>query len=378
MPADPAGATLAVAAEPSPPEQVFTRLSDAFDAAIQNDPSSVTCRWYRLAGRPVRVRTVGEDLGAASHRPMVHLFDRAEDAERVDSPDDPRPAALTIDLWDEAATGVGCAGCEPGADLSAQAEFTASPDNRFVLEERAQVTAAFDRKERRIIAWVGDAGRLTRYEMGRPLHGHLLLWHRDRGVRAVHSGLVSRDGDGVLLGGAGGSGKSTVSLTCLEAGFSYLADDYVGLERTPSAGGYTGYSLYASTAVDPTHLRRCFPRLLDLEIPGILPHEDKSLVFLSDIFPERLARQARVRAIALPRVTGEPSTVIRPASSFEALLRLAPSSMFGLPHSANGNAGLAELSDFVEAVPAFWLDLGTDLSEIPTSIDWILENARAP
>ena len=362
----------------APPEsdraaQIFGRLRFTFETGFDANPIAAFVGTYRLAGRLVRLRVLGSELARSAHRPIAHL---AEPIQVSDDGVGREPVELTIDLWDESAMGLACAGCVSHDDLTLQSQVTASHGGRFVVEERAQLVTAFDRAAGRIVGWVGDASRLTRYELGRPLHSHLLLWHRDRGVRAVHSGLVARDGQGVLFGGPGGSGKSTVSLTCLGAGLDYLADDYVGLE-SDDRGGYRGYSLYSSTAVDPGHMRRCFPDLVQHEIPGVLPHEDKSLVLLAELFPEQLPRVAQVRAVALPRVANSDRTTIEPATTFDALLRLAPSSLMALPHSNSGAGGLDILTDFVSSVPTFWLNLGRDLAEIPVAVERILEEGLA-
>lgn len=342
--------------------QVFGRLRYTFETGLEAHGANAFVQTYRLAGRLVRLRVLGAALARRAHQPIAHLAVSASGPERPE---------LTIDLWDQSAIGLACAGCVANDDLTIQAQVTASHESRFVVEERAQLVTAFDRAAGRIVGWVGDARRLTRYELGRPLHSQLLLWHRDRGVQAVHSGLVGHDGQGVLFGGPGGSGKSTVSLTCLGAGLDYLADDYVGLE-SDGEGGYRGYSLYSSTAVDPQHMRRCFPELVEHEIPGILPHEDKSLVLLADLFPEQLPPVARIRAVALPRVTKREITTIRPASTFDAVLRLAPSSLMALPHSNSGATGLSILTDFLSSVPTFWLELGRDLATIPVAVQQVL------
>jgi HPr kinase/phosphorylase len=48
--------------------------------------------------------------------------------------------------------------------------------------------------------------------------------------RQVHGSCVSRDGDGVLLIGPSGSGKSDLVLRLLGRGFSLVADDRVDIE----------------------------------------------------------------------------------------------------------------------------------------------------
>ena len=54
----------------------------------------------------------------------------------------------------------------------------------------------------------------------------------------LHAACVGRDGHGVLLMGESGSGKSTVSLLCLLAGFEFLSEDSVFV--TPDTLAATG------------------------------------------------------------------------------------------------------------------------------------------
>lgn len=340
----------------------FRQLDDAFRRARETAPEAIGVEHYTIGGRSVRFRVVGRDLAAAVDRPLEHL--RAVESFT-------EPPALTVDLWDESATGVGCVGCVAEEDLNQPGDFAVSPEGRFVVTERAQTGTVFDRREQRLVGWIGDAGDLTLYELGRPLHTELLQWHRDHGLLAVHAGLVARRGDGVLFGGPGGSGKSTVALTCLLAGFDYLADDYVGVDGG-AREGYLGHSLYCSTHLEPEHLSR-FPPLRPHAIPGSLPREDKSLILLSDAFGDRLARRARVRAIALPRVVDSEHTDLHPASTVEALKQLAPSSLMLLPYAGVGKTAFERLSSMVERLPTFWLELGRDLDQIPHRVGEILE-----
>jgi len=279
--------------------------------------------------------------------------------------------ALTVGLWDETETGIGIDGVEAREDLNEQGQSFASEDSITVLTARPQTRTAYHRVERRIYGWVADHQRLTQYELGRPLHAELMLWHKDRDVQAVHAGLVARHGDGVLFGGPGGSGKSSTALTCLKAGFEYMADDYVGLEAKPD-GSYDGHSLFCSTHLEPNHLKR-FPYLVPHAVPGRLPREDKSLVMLSEVLPQGLSQKARIRAVALPRVVGADRPTLRPASTIEALLRLAPSSLILLPYAGTFATEFEKLSEFLEDIPKYWLELGSEMAEIPDRIHELLE-----
>lgn len=305
---------------------------------------------------------MGERLAEVVPRALAHL--RLPDRS-------PSAGELTIELWDEAATGVGCPGCAPGADLEAPGSTATSPDGRYVTITRPQTRTCFDRAASRITGWVGDARRLTQYEIGRPLHSELLLWHRDRGLQAVHAGLVGKDGEGILLGGPGGAGKSTTALRCLLAGLEYLADDYVALADTGD-DGLIGHSVYCSTHVVPADFA-LFPGLEPFAIPGRLAREDKSLVLLSDVPGVALGRSARIRALACPRVGPQRETTFRPASRAQALIRMAPSSLMLLPYPDALAPGFDNLSTLVHRVPVYWLELGSDLEAIPGAVLALLD-----
>ena len=340
----------------------YASLADGFERALRARADLVVERWFRMAGVPTRFRVVGPDFAGKVLRPFAHLA--------VDAADD---AFLTVDLWDQSETGIGAAACEVHSTLDWFGCFGSSANGRFVMHELAQTKSVLDRVERRLVGWAGTHEQLTLYELGRPLHSQLLLWHKDRGIQAVHAGLVARDGEGILFGGPGGSGKSTVALTCHRAGFDFLGDDYIGVERRDD-GGWIGHSVYSSTHVDPGHLET-FPALVPHAVHGTLPTEDKVVVLLSEARPERLVRHARIRAIVLPRVAHTDTTVIRPASSAEALLQLGPSSLLMLPHAGVDAAEFKRMSTLVETVPTYRADLGRDFERIPDRIQEVLESS---
>jgi hypothetical protein len=256
-------------------------------------------------------------------------------------------------------------------DPNDQGETFVSDDGRFVVVARSQTRTAVDRQRQALVGWIGRHDHLTQYELGRPLHSELLLWHKDRGALAIHAGMVAREGRAVLLGGPGGAGKSTTALVSLLAGFDYMADDYVALTDEPD-GSYMGHSLFCSTHLLPSDLHR-FPELKAHAIPGRLPREDKSLVLLSQIRPEGLSRKASIRAVALPRVVDGAETRLRPATVVESLLRMAPSSLLLLPYAGLMEREFERLSGFLEVTPTYWLELGRDRARIPERIGELLE-----
>jgi len=348
------------------PAAIYRNLSAAFTRALAEHSGSVSEYCYDFAGKPARLRIVGGRLAEVVPRALAHL-------RVADRPSPPRE--LAMDLWDESATGIACEGCLAQDDLEAPGSTEVSPGGVHVITTFAQTRTGFDRKGRRIVGWIGDAARLTQYEVGRPLHSELLLWHRDRGLQALHAGLVGREGEGILLGGPGGSGKSTTALACLQAGMAYLSDDYVVLDQ--NAGGLpVCHGVYCSAHVEPKHLER-FPMLQSYAIPGRLAREDKSLILLSDLPGAVLRASVRLRAIVLPRVVDAEFTGFQPASRPRALLRLAPSSLGLLPFPEALSDGFRTLTALVDRVPAFWLDLGRDLDQIPRAVSELFDRVTA-
>jgi hypothetical protein len=289
-------------------------------------------------------------------------------------------AELKIDLWDEGDTPVSYpVNSEPVDERllnsTSYVEFgliLGSLDDRFIGCQRPQVITWFDRQDQHIVGWVSSYNQLSLYDRGKPLHFPLLLWHSDKGAEVIHAALVSKDGEGALFAGKGGVGKSTAALACLDAGFDYLGDDYISLEASQD-GSFRGHSLYSATWLMADQLVR-FPRLIPHAIYPRRPDQEKTLVLLSQVSPRRLSSCVPIRALVLPRVTGNPSAQIRPASGAEALFALAPSSILLRPSS--GAVTLDKLARLAEQVPCHWLELGQDLKEIPPRVEELIDLAQ--
>ena len=306
----------------------------------------------QVAGHRVILRVAGQDLAAALFRPLL----RAGGTELA--------STLTIELWDStAAPDVFVP--TPRADLNTYGFVTADSQGRFVTDHRPNGLLLLDRAENRIVGHYAGAKSLFLDERARPLHRLLSIWLGDRDVQFIHAGMVSGgEGTGVLLAGGGGAGKSTTSLLCLLAGYGFLSDDFVAFSHRGRATP-VAHCLFTSAVVQVHHLQR-FPSLVAAAHKPNHAHEDKSIVFVEELLPGRVQASVPIRAILLPQVMRRSETRITPASSREALLKLAPSSVMLLP--GGGPRALERLAGLVKAVPAFRLELGFDYERIPDLI----------
>jgi hypothetical protein len=337
-------------------------LSAAFKHACCAAPHAYVERWYALAGMPVRMRIAGRALAAHYEAAFAHLRTATQPVDA---------ACGTIDLWDEAATGVPC----PSAVLE---EIAASVRKDLVINigylREARVAwytvrdtcAWLDRPGNHVLGCYRDGQHVTLGERTRPLAPLLSIWLHDHDVLVIHAGLVAWQGRGVLFGGAGGAGKSTSALACLSHGFDYLGDDQVGLQEQED-GQFLGYSLFNTTRVAPDHLAR-FPLLHPHATASEDPADPKSLVFLSPIWPGRVIPSVPIHAVLLPHVCDLPESRLRTAARGEALLHIAQSTLLQL-HPSPGQEGLRRLARLTARVPTYWLDLGRDLASIPIQVE---------
>jgi hypothetical protein len=347
-------------------QERFGRVEMGFDQARRHAPGSYRETHYVFAGKSVRMRIVGDTLATHVEAPLSHL--RAADPAA--------PPQLTIDLWDVHETAV--SGLPAMVSHAAGKTwdllhdvFAASPDGRIVSHELRGSVTWLDRQTQSIVGWYANGGDLSLHQRAKPLQLLLALWANDRGLQAVHAGLVARNGRGVLIPGSSGSGKSTAALACLGAGYTYLGDDWIAIGRAAD-GSILGHGLYSSAFLEAAHATR-FDLLRAHTLAPKHASDTKSLVLLSHLFPQRLGDSTTLCALALPRISDTRATRCLPASKKEALLKLLPSSIFTMRPRPD-RAGAERLAAIVDHLPAFWLEIGVDLSAIPQRMDEILAN----
>jgi hypothetical protein len=340
------------------PAEYFARLAGSFDEAGRS--TGFVDRELAVAGRTIRLRFAGEALLPVVLPALAHLVTKAKTAE------------VTIGLWDAQSTGVPLPSYPwQRTDWGPRGTIRGFHDERIRLHfDPGGGTLTMydpDRSGTALFA-VASAEAIPWYERAAPLRPvlHWLLSGRSRNL--VHAGVVGRADRGVLIGGAGGAGKSTVAVACLEAGFDYLGDDYVlvSLEAEPVA-----FSLYATAKLDPASLAM-MPWLEGTVTAhdGLNDGRRKMVVPVYELRGDRLRSRAGVCAIVLPQVIGGRKSRLHPVSAAETLRALAPSTIIQMPHEAR--SALDTLGDLVRRVPSFRLELGTDLDSVPPLLETLL------
>ncbi len=337
---------------------IFDSLSKAFARALSARPDELVARTFRIAGEVATVRVVGRALAAELLSPFAHLalVDAGVDAQTH--------SMLRVDAWDQHATQVACDAVPVDPEASNLGIVIRSRNGRHVRLERPLSSMWLDLEGPRMIGWFADARLISIEERSKPFYRLLCLWLAARGITMIHSGAIKRNGKGVLLTGKGGAGKSTSVLSALLAGFEFVGDDYVGLRAT-LGGPCTVSSLFSTCSI---HIDRTssFPSLRALMPPPNHTDEEKLVIRLGEAFRDRMVGATSISAILLPRLVAGSMPSLQPASRVDALRALAPSSILLMP---NGSAeAFGAISNLVDSVPAYWLDLAGPIESVPSTI----------
>lgn len=331
-------------------------------AAAQNPPSVYR---YCIAGLLVQVHIIGKTLEERLTPALSHLR----------TTPDAKPA-LTVKIWESLTTGYDL---PPLPTLLDQPLATRSEWGCYVHSERfhsffqqsSQLFTMLDHQCNEAICWMHDANQLPLADGGAPLLTLFHWWLGHRGYQIVHGAAVGEASGAVLLVGKSGSGKSTTALACLNAGMTYLGDDYclVGPSRA-AISRPTVHALYSSGKVHFADLER-FPCLQPAQSNNRYVDADKALYFFAESFAAQIQPSLPLKAILLPQIKPDGKSSIRAISPATALLHMAPSTVFQL--IGEKQQTLRHLGELVRQLPCYRLELGPELDQIPALIADVLE-----
>lgn len=334
-------------------------LARSFERAAQAVDSVE--RSIRIGDAPVRLRFAGAAMAEQLSRAFDHLVD-----EETDEP------VLTIHAWDAEDSGAPppplpslAAGSPRGTTV-----YTADDGRHFASRPALGQLSAYERDTARAWFWCRSASELPFWEPAAPFRQIFHWWLPDRGGLLLHGAAVGRAGGGVLLVGAGGSGKSTCALSCLASDLLYAGDDYVAVELQPEP---RVLSLFCSGKVDPDHAA-LLPHLPAPSFAGDGALEEKSVFYVAERFPGRMCRGFPLRAIVAPRVQGtEPQ--VSPRGPAQVLAALAPSTLLQLVPARQ--EALSAMAGLLADIPGFGLDVGGSPKRIPPTIERLLDELAA-
>ena len=213
-----------------------------------------------------------------------------------------------------------------------------------------------------------DRGLQARRELF--LTGILMLLHRRRRFGMHANGLI-KENSGILVTGDSGAGKTTLTLSLIRAGWSYLSDDAVVLhastEGVEALAFRRGFSCTAQT-------RERFHELQPAgdEWEKIAPDKWLGKVIVNGREP--FASQCMPSIIVHPQQTGESESRVEPMSPVESLGHIIRQSAGIIAEPELATEQLNLVRDLVEQSANVRLFTGTDVFTDPDAVSRLIES----
>ncbi len=343
-------------------------LDEYFQQATARSPMAETK--VRVAGRSLRIQCVGGEHSQHLTMALSHL--RHDFLGEGD---------FTIHVWDGEVAGPASNSLLAAYLQTLYRDWTVSCGTRGELRgfHSPSIPAFYmpgpdilnlvDVPNKRAFFLKRDASPLPYWEAGSPFRAILHTWLSKENLQFVHGGAVGESDGGVLLAARGGSGKSTTTLLCLNAGMLYAGDDYCAIDCNDPV--YV-HSLYNTAKLLPQDMDR-FPHLRDrIWNPQSLQEHstDKATFFLGDLMPERMSAGFPLRALLIPKVIAQTDTYLTPCGPAAALAAIAPNTVAQLPIAMQ--IDMDRMAVLAAKLPAYILHLGSDLTQIPDVVRSVL------
>ena len=186
-----------------------------------------------------------------------------------------------------------------------------------------------------------------------PFSKTVFLWAMRHKLLILHAAAVGVEGHGVLIVGHGGTGKSTLTCSCLVDGYDFISDDYCLLSI---AGPRIVYPIYTNVSLNPDSLAM-LPMFKPFEI---LPMQGEKGAF--EICESRIKPMLPVEAIILPQITENSEPEIRLDISNKALAQIVYSTTWQLGRFQE-TSFVRKLAQRLLGMPVYHFSLTKDLQK---------------
>jgi len=305
--------------------------------------------WLSLAEHPVQLRIAGAGLHARSFPALAHLVGP------------PGRAALRIDCWDRNTTGV----APPPPPVPQHSSFMrggarelAGRDIRMTYDSWMRMLCVYDRRHHRAFVTVADAEHIPSWVDRAPLRTIFTWWAGDTGLAFLHASAIASGDGAIVLAGASGSGKSTTAMACFADGLGFIADDACLVQLDPAP---TVFTVYGKAKLE----RDAFERLPQLAELAMNPNGASVVIDATD----RVVPSAPLRAVVLPTLAdGRGSHLARVSPTTARRLLVSTT----LVEGGAGGAALGPITELAGRVPCYRLELGSDLTDVVSTVRTVL------
>ena len=344
-------------------------LETAFDSnssvgAAEYSERPVFASLYAVAGRFVCVETPDSEINELMMRYFSawHVVPIRADGVAADvtiamrtSDDQPRPPANLAPF--EVAEGGLC-----------------RTDGRiYFFENHGSTVVAGHCDSPRVEVWIGNnAASRERGVLARLIFNAAMVAMRRCGLYELHAaGVVSPSGEGILVTGPSGSGKSNLAAQLASAGWQYLSDDSL--------------LLYSRNGVVHAHaLRRAFALTDEVFSAAGLTESDSIEVTVvpfdplkkrfepAPVFPGRFALSCKPTRVLFSRIENEAASRIKLLNRSETMARLMRMCPWSCYDKTTAEAHLEVLGGLARQADGFELLAGADLLNTERASEFLL------
>lgn len=318
-------------------------------AAARHLPQSI----FRFGGTTIAIRLDGTP---ALQRLMPMIGGRAGDAAHDMAVLDVIGSPLD-----------GHEGLLPPPELRSRTVVRASSDIYYLwLNEADGYLTAIDRRTRRGLVWFTAADRIASWHVARPFLHAIKGLSLETPWTPIHAAGVAIANKAVLIVGQSGAGKTSIALSCVTQGWSYLGDDAVMVRADPARVG----ALYSSARLRADTFAR-FPEIMKASLRVSDDAGEQKAEVDMRLLPTASAAEAEIRAILFPQPGGWGDLSLAAMHKSDALRKLMEAtrqSMIG-----DEAAVFAKLSSLVASVPCYHMTASGDLAALSAGLAKLLD-----
>ncbi len=180
-----------------------------------------------------------------------------------------------------------------------------------------------------------------------------------RGLYNLHAAGLAINGQGFIVSGNSGAGKTTLAVALVRAGFDFLSDDMLFLTAGRDGLRILGFPDQSDVADETVTM---FPELRAALNPAGLRVGPKSQIRVEEFYRADIIWECRPAVVIFPRIGHRERSELIPLEADEALLELLPN-LF-LTEAASSQAHLDALTRLAREARCFRLETGRDFDSL--------------
>lgn len=190
-----------------------------------------------------------------------------------------------------------------------------------------------------------------------------------RGLYTFHATALEKDGQGILIPGYSGRGKTTAFLSLLRSGYRYLSDDHPLFRAEGERLDLLPFPMKINVTEQTVQF---FPELRDASSLVLRPGAPKSYFHVEDVYPGPLGLVCQPALILFPHIIDAPHSCLELLSKQEALETILPHCLLVYDPDVARREFVA-LTQLVQQTDCYRLHFGRDVLDLPWLIAPLLQ-----